>query len=152
MTGAPQIEIADALTEHDVEQIEALLPQLSSTATWDPERVRAMLDSPGVDLFVARESGRVVGMATLVTFPLPTGWRGLVEDVVVDTSLRGRGIARLLLDAMTAEATRRRLRTLDLTSRPSRESALRLYESAGFERRETNVLRFTPSHHGEGEA
>ncbi|MEA1264070.1 GNAT family N-acetyltransferase [Microbacterium sp. STF-2] len=74
-----------------------------------------------------------------------TGLRGHVEDVVVDEAARGRGIARLLLERMTQLAQERGLRTLDLTSRPSRESALRLYESVGFRRRETNVLRFTPA-------
>lgn len=123
----------------------ALLSQLSSTATFDSARVRAMIDAPGVDLFVASDAGHVVGMATLVTFPLVTGWRGIVEDVVVDHQARGRGIARLLLEAITDESARRGLRTLDLTSRPSRESALKLYESIGFERRETNVLRYLPA-------
>ena len=63
----------------------------------------------------------------------------------VDQSLRGRGIARRLLETMTAMTAAKGMRTLDLTSRPSRESALRLYESVGFERRETNVLRYTPA-------
>ena len=63
----------------------------------------------------------------------------------VDQSLRGRGFARQLLETMTAMAGAQGLRTLDLTSRPSRESAVRLYESVGFERRETNVLRYTPA-------
>jgi ribosomal protein S18 acetylase RimI-like enzyme len=75
---------------------------------------------------------------------LPSGLRGHVEDVVVDASMRGRGVARHLLERMTALASERGLRTLDLTSRSSRESALRLYESVGFVRRDTNVLRFTP--------
>ncbi len=68
----------------------------------------------------------------------------IVEEVV-DRKIRGRGVARLLLEEITHLATRLRLRTLDLTSRPSRESALRLYESVGFARRDTNVLRFLPS-------
>jgi ribosomal protein S18 acetylase RimI-like enzyme len=139
-----EIEPVDSITELELEQIAGLLSQLSSSAVFDRSRVVAMLDSPGVDLFVARHSGRIIGMATLVTFPLPSGWRGMVEDVVVDQSMRGRGVARDLLEAITAEAVRRRLRTVDLTSRPSRESALRLYESVGFRRRETNVLRFIP--------
>lgn len=46
---------------------------------------------------------------------------------------------------MTQLAQEHGLRTLDLTSRPSRESALRLYESVGFRKRETNVLRFSPT-------
>ena len=39
-------------------------------------------------------------MATLVTFPLPTGYREHVDDVVVDEALRGQGIARELLNAI----------------------------------------------------
>ncbi|GAA1822619.1 hypothetical protein GCM10009750_01280 [Agromyces salentinus] len=63
---------------------------------------------------------------------------------MVDESMRGRGIARLLLEPLRELATERELRTLDLTSRPSRESTLRLYEAVGFVGRDTNVLRFTP--------
>lgn len=144
MTDEIDVAIVEILTNEDLRQVDALLSQLSSSATFDSERVRAMISSPAVDLFVARDAGQLVGMATLVTFPLVTGWRGIVEDVVVGNEVRGRGIARQLLVAITAESARRRLRTVDLTSRPSRESALRLYESLGFERRETNVLRYVP--------
>lgn len=136
------ISIAEHLTQSDLDTIEILLPQLSSTARFDAERVVSLLDAQNTDLYVARDSGRIVGMATLATAPLVTGWHGSIEDVVVDQSARGQGIARLLLEAIIDEAQRRGLTTLDLTSRPSRESALRLYESVGFVRRDTNVLRF----------
>ncbi|WP_287898415.1 GNAT family N-acetyltransferase [Arthrobacter sp.] len=139
-----EVAIVGSLTDNDLQQLEALLSQLSTGATFVRERVQSMVDTPGVDLFAARDDGRIVGMATLVTFPLVTGWRGIVEDVVVSHQARGRGIARLMLAEITAESSRRRLRTLDLTSRPSRESALRLYESVGFRPRETNVLRYSP--------
>ncbi|MFD1493693.1 MULTISPECIES: GNAT family N-acetyltransferase [Microbacterium] len=145
MTDDIDTAIVETLTNDDLRAVDALLPQLSSTARFDAGRVQAMIDAPAVDLFVARDAGAMVGMATLVTFPLVTGWRGIVEDVVVSQQARGRGIARLLLEAITEEAARRRLRTLDLTSRPSRESALRLYESVGFEPRETNVMRYVPA-------
>lgn len=136
------ISIAEHLTQSDLDTIEILLPQLSSTARFDAERVVSLLDAQNTDLYVARDSRRIVGMATLATAPLVTGWHGSIEDVVVDQSARGQGIARLLLEAIIDEAQRRGLTTLDLTSRPSRESALRLYESVGFVRRDTNVLRF----------
>lgn len=144
MTGDIRIEIAHSLTVDERRQIEALLPQMSSTIAFDPDRLQAMLDVPGVELFLALDEKEVVGMATLATFPLVTGWRGIVEDVVVDHERRGRGVARRLLEAIIDESARLRLRTLDLTSRPSRASAIRLYESLGFERRETNAMRFVP--------
>ncbi|MEZ7756266.1 GNAT family N-acetyltransferase [Microbacterium paraoxydans] len=111
----------------------------------DRARTEAVIAHEATELLVARDSGRIVGTATLVTALSLTELRGHVEDVVVDEAERGRGIARLLLQHMTQLAQERGLRTLDLTSRPSRESALRLYESVGFRRRDTNVLRFSPT-------
>ncbi|SEA62645.1 GNAT family N-acetyltransferase [Leifsonia sp. 21MFCrub1.1] len=136
MTATVDIEVATTLSPADLDAIEHLLPQLSTTADYDRDRILAMLDHPGTDLLVARIGRQVVGMATLATFPLPTGWRGHVDDVVVYDTQRGNGIARRLLEAMIEIARERGLRTLDLTSRPSRAAAIRLYESVGFERRD----------------
>lgn len=141
---APIVEVLSSVTDTDAKGIAHLLAQLSTTATFDRSRLEAIVTHDATELLVVRDGGRIVGTATLVTFPLPTGLRGHVDDVVVDEAMRGKGIAQTLLIRMTELATERGLRTLDLTSRPSRESALRLYESVGFVRRETNVLRFTP--------
>jgi len=140
----PAVEILGSVTDDDAADIAHLLGQLSSTATFGRDRLAGIVAHDATELLVVRIDGRIVGAATFVTFPLPSGVRGHVEDVVVDEAARGQGIARALLVRMTELATDRGLRTLDLTSRPSRESALRLYESVGFVRRETNALRFTP--------
>ena len=50
---------------------------------------------------------------------------------------------RALVEAAVAHAATLGARTVDLTSRPSREAANRLYQRAGFHLRETNVYRFT---------
>ena len=148
MTVLPSdVEILATITDEDADDIAQLLPQLSSTATFDRNRLAAIVAHDATDLLVVRDEGRIVGAATSVTVPLLSGVRGHIEDVVVDSAMRGRGIARVLLLHMTELATARGLRTLDLTSRASRESALRLYESVGFERRETNLLRYTPGPH-----
>jgi ribosomal protein S18 acetylase RimI-like enzyme len=94
---------------------------------------------PGTD----NPEGPIVGMLTLATFRLPTGVRAWVEDVVVDTNLRGRGIGEALTKAAVDVAASAGARTVDLTSRPSREAANRLYLRVGFELRETNVYRFS---------
>jgi ribosomal protein S18 acetylase RimI-like enzyme len=93
---------------------------------------------------VAREDdGSVVGSLTLVLFRIPTGVRAWIEDVVVDESARGRGAGEALTREAMRMATEAGARTVDLTSRPTREAANRLYERIGFEERETRVYRIS---------
>ena len=80
-------------------------------------------------------------MLTLVVFPIPTGVRAWIEDVVVTASARGQGVGALLTREAVRIAGEEGARTVDLTSRPDREAANRLYARLGFERRETNVYR-----------
>jgi ribosomal protein S18 acetylase RimI-like enzyme len=138
------VELLTSVTADDAAVLARMLAQLSTTATFDLYRIGEIIDHDGTELLVVRAGDQIVGMATFVAFPLPSGLRGHVEDVVVDESMRGHGIARQFLQTMTALASERGLRTLDLTSRPSRESALRLYESVGFQLRDTNTLRCLP--------
>ena len=136
------IEVATVVDDELVDAVTALLPQLSSSATFDRALLERVVASEAATLFVARLDGAIVGMATLVAYAIPTGVRGHIDDVVVDESTRGRGVARSLLEAMIARSDELGIRTLDLTSRPSRVAAIRLYESVGFVRRDTNTFRF----------
>ena len=86
---------------------------------------------------------RIWGTLTLVMFRIPTGIRAWIEDVVVDEAAGGRGIGTALTRAAIEHAAEHGARTVDLTSRPSREAANHLYQKMGFERRDTNVYRFT---------
>ena len=74
---------------------------------------------------------------------IPTGVRAWIEDVVVDEAARGQGAGQSLVVAAIEHAQKIGARTVDLTSRPSREAANRLYQRAGFQLRETNVYRVT---------
>ncbi len=99
--------------------------------------------SEATQLLVARDADRVIlGSLTLVHVRIPTGVRAWIEDVVVDESARGRGVGEALTRAALAQASARGARNVDLTSRPSREAANRLYRRLGFEPRDTNVYRF----------
>lgn len=91
------VESLQSLTDTDAAALASLLTQLSSSAEFDRARTEAMIAHGTTELLVARDSGRIVGTATLVAAPSLTGMRGHVEDVVVDEAERGRGIARLLL-------------------------------------------------------
>lgn len=128
---------------------ERLIPQLSSSATpMNIEQIEEFIAQDCVDLLVFRAEETddeglrpILGMLTLVTFEIPTGWRAWIEDVVVDSAARGQGAGAALVAAAVDIAKKRGAKTVDLTSRPSREAANRLYQRAGFELRETNVYR-----------
>ena len=91
---------------------------------------------------VVRADGAIVGSLTLVLVRIPTGLRAIIEDVVVDEQCRGQGVGRALNEAALELARDAGAVTVDLTSRPSREAANRLYLSLGFEVRDTNVYRY----------
>lgn len=138
------VEIADHVDDQLVSAMGVLIPQLSTS---NPVPNRAQLEeivsSPATVLFVARIDDRIVGSLTLALFRIPTGLRAWIEDVVVDGQARGSGIGEALNRAALAEAKKRGAITVDLTSRPSRVEANRLYQRLGFVSRDTNVYRFT---------
>jgi len=139
-----QIHPAHYATPALLADINRLLPQLSSSATsMTHELLTAMLDSTAITLFVATMDDVTVGMLTLAMFPIPTGVRAWVEDVVVDNAARGHGVGVLLTETALEHAKRHGAKTVDLTSRPAREAANALYRKVGFVQRETNVYRFT---------
>ncbi|MBZ5559209.1 MAG: GNAT family N-acetyltransferase [Acidobacteriia bacterium] len=127
-----------------VEALNRLLPQLSDTALMlSAQKVGEILAAPGNTLFVARDTeGQIVGTLTLVVFPIPTGTRAWIEDVIVDERVRGRGVGEQLVRAAIKRAGESGARAIDLTSRPAKVVANRLYRRLGFVRRETNVYRY----------
>jgi ribosomal protein S18 acetylase RimI-like enzyme len=145
MTEAIDIEAVAAVDGAIVEGMQRLVPQLSaSAAVPNVGQVREIVESPCTTLLVARDraqAGRIVGSLTLAVFRIPTGVRAWIEDVVVDSTARGRGVGEALNREALRIAVSRGARTVELTSRPSREAANRLYERLGFQRRETNVYR-----------
>jgi len=140
-----KIEVAPRASPELVEALARLIPQLSrSNPPPSFDELEEIVGSPTTDLFLARDdAGTVIGTATLAVFRIPTARRAWIEDVVVDESAGGQGVGTALVEAMLARARELGCVTVDLTSRPSREAANRLYERVGFQRRETNVWRFT---------
>ncbi|HEX5203340.1 MAG TPA: GNAT family N-acetyltransferase [Actinoplanes sp.] len=136
------IEVVEEVSDELVAAFGRLLPQLSrSAAPLDADRLRAIAGQPGNRLLMARLDGAVVGTLTLVVFPIPTGLRAWIEDVVVDESARGHGVGAALTREAVRLARTDGAKTVDLTSRPSRAAANRLYERLGFQLRESKVYR-----------
>ena len=146
-------------------RLNALLAQLSSTAApMTPAALQALIAAPDSHLYAlaampegaadagcpaaadvgcpsAADGTHIVAMCTLATYLAPTGRKAWIEDVVVDSQMRGQKLGRLLIDRVVDEARRLAPCSLMLTSRPARVAANALYKSAGFEQRETNVYK-----------
>ena len=139
-----RVEEATEVSGDLVDSIARLVGQLSSSASPPTrEEVEQMVASDASRLLLARDGdGSVVGTLTLVLFRIPTGLRAWIEDVVVDEGARGQGVGEALNREALRLAGEAGARNVDLTSRPSREAANRLYRRLGFEQRETNVYRY----------
>ena len=137
-----EVNIAKFANEELLVHINDLLPQLSSSApAMTLDQLKEFLDSSAITLFIATHEGRTIGMLTLAMFPIPTGIRAWIEDVVVDVEARGLGAGTMLTTTAVEHAKRHGAVTVDLTSRPAREAANALYRKVGFVHRETNVYR-----------
>lgn len=143
------VEVVEAteVTPALVEAFERLIPQLSrSNPPPTAGELGLIVGSPASILLLAvdrADSDRILGSLTLAWFRIPTGVRAWIEDVVVDESARGMGVGESLSRAALDRARGLGAVTVDLTSRPSREAANRLYQRIGFVARETNVYRFS---------
>jgi ribosomal protein S18 acetylase RimI-like enzyme len=141
-----EVSIATEATDELARAFGRLIPQLSTTAVPpDRQALAEIIAAPCNTLLLARDrsnGGEIVGTLTLVVFRIPTALRARIEDVVVDSGARGRGVG----EALTAQAMRiaqqRGAPGIDLTSRRSREAAHRLYTKLGFVLRETNAYRY----------
>jgi len=130
------------VTDEIYNAVALLIPQLGShkaNPTWD--ELNALISSESSTLLIARypnEKSEIVGILTLAIYRVPTGMRSIVEDVIVDEKMRRRGIAEALMRHAIELAREARASGVALTSNPQREAANLLYQSLGFERRETN--------------
>jgi GNAT superfamily N-acetyltransferase len=127
---------------------QTLIPQLTPNV---PPPTRAELEAlvafEGSVLLAARleeleEGAPIIGVATVSLVRAPTGVHARLEDVVVDESVRGKGVGAALTEAAIEVAREWGANYLALTSNPRREAANQLYKKLGFKRWETNVYRF----------
>jgi ribosomal protein S18 acetylase RimI-like enzyme len=142
------VEVLGEVTDEVVEAFGVLLPQLSSSArAADRAVLERVVGSAATTLLIARFDGKIAGTLSLVMFPIPTGLRAWIEDVIVDQAARGQGIGQILTVEALRIAEEAGARTVDLTSRASREAAGRLYERVGFESRSTRFYRYAFADH-----
>ena len=140
-----QVEVLDKVTGEVVEAFARLIPQLSRSAVPPGQaELDEVVGSPASTVLLARSDGTIAGTMTLVMFPIPTGLRAWIEDVVVDETARGQGIAETMMREALRLAREAGAKSVDLTSRPARAAAGRLYERLGFTIRESRLYRYQP--------
>lgn len=140
------IEEVAEVTDELVAALGLLLPQLSTNVPM-PGRseLEEMVASPQIALFIARDpeqDGDIVGTAALAMYRTLTGLHAWIEDVVVEEGARGKGFGAALTQACIQYAARAGAHGVNLTSRPARQAANRLYQRMGFIQRETNVYYY----------
>ena len=138
----PEIKELNKLTENQISEIRKLMKELAPDILVSSEVLESVVASPYNHLFAALDNEHIVGCAALCVFDSPTGRKASVEDVVVLSSFRGQGLGKRLMEHLIDYASEN-LGDIDLhlTSHPTRVAANALYQSLGFEKRDTNFYR-----------
>ena len=135
------VEIKNYSLEYQ-EAMQRFLDQLtSSPMTLSEEMFNQLLASPNSHLFFLLKDEQIAGMLTVGIYHSPTGGKAWIEDVVIDESFRGQGLSKLLVAHAIEFTKSKQIPLLMLTSNSKRVAANKLYQTMGFERKETNVYR-----------
>ena len=138
-----QIEIVYQADDELYEAFQRLVPQLTNNNPPPSlNDLAALVRDSSSTLMVARnDRGEIAGALTLTIYRVPTGIRSIIEDVIVDNSVRGQGVGEALMKYAIDLARRKGASNISLTCNPLRESANRLYQRMGFKKRETNAYQ-----------
>ena len=138
-----QIEKVDQVSDEIYDAVRRLVPELGTHKPIPTrEELIDLVKSEASTFWLARDPDQlnlIVGMLTLTVYRVPTGIHSIVEDVAVASNMRRRGVAKTLMETAIRSARGARAQVLTLSSNPQREAANKLYQSMGFERRETNA-------------
>lgn len=134
-----KLEKEELRTHYEI--VKSLYSQLSKRSG-DPslERMEGVLNANHI-LLGALDTDKLVGIASLYILRMPKVTKCLIEDVVVDESARGKGIGRTITTKLIEEAKSIDANYVDLTSKRARVASHKLYQSLGFEERESNIYR-----------
>lgn len=135
------IEVRDYTPEY-LKKVQQLLDQLTGQPMVLTEvAFRKLLADANSYLFFLLKDNEIAGMLTIGIYHSPTGGKAWIEDVVIDHSFRGQGLSKPFLRQAIEFVKQQDIPLLMLTSNPKRIAANHLYQSLGFEQKETNVYR-----------
>lgn len=119
------------LTPGFQKQITILYRQLNDTILQLP--IQDILnDHKQTIIVICKENNQIIGIAMMATYKVISGYKGMIEDVVVHENYRGRGIGKKLMTKILEEATAIKLTDVLLFSGHHRTTAIALYKSLGF--------------------
>lgn len=129
-------------TEKLVLAIERLLPQLNTSIDLLTfQQLNALINDENTYFFVGEKDDKIIATISIVICKLPAGEKAWIEDVIVDESVRGLGYGKDLLVFAIDFLRKKGVARVNLTSNSSRIAANSLYQSLGFQIRETNFYR-----------
>lgn len=142
-----KIKIVTEVTDELVITLEKLMSLLTGRdEKISTESIESIVSASNTHLFVAvGEDNRIHGTLTLIIYTIPTRKKAYIEDVVVDLAAQGLGLGEKLLAAAIQKAKEEQVACIELTSRPFRIPANKLYQKMGFKIRETNCYQLTIS-------
>ncbi len=130
------------LAKGDKEKLVKIFQQPSASFNFNQFDEDELISDKNCNCIVIEKDGEVAGFASLITYRVPTkGVIGKIEDVIVDEKYRGQGIGRGVMEKLIEIAKEKNIFLIELTSKPQRTSARKLYESLGFEIYDTGVFR-----------
>lgn len=132
-------------TQAQFEDLTQLMTELSDRVNFTQSDLMLVLRDCNCHLYVILDGEHIVGCATLCIFHSPTGTKASIEDVVVSSAYRGQHIGKQLMEYVLEQAKAFAPIELHLTSNPMRVAANKLYQSIGFQKKETNCYQMTIS-------
>ena len=140
-----EIQVLQSYTQAQFEDLKQLLSDLSDRVNFTQTDLMLVLKDSNCHLYVILDSERIVRCATLCVFHSPTGTKASIEDVVVSSAYRGQHLGKQLMEYVLEQAKAFAPIELHLTSNPMRVAANKLYQSIGFQKKETNCYQMTIS-------
>ena len=130
-------------TQAQFEDLKQLMSELSARVNFTQTDLMSVLKDSNCHLYIVLDGERVIGSATLCVFHSPTGTKASIEDVVVSSSYRGQHLGKQLMEYVLEQAKAYAPVELHLTSNPKRVAANKLYQSLGFQKKETNCYQMS---------
>lgn len=138
-----EIQELQHYTQAQFEDLKQLMSELSDRVNFTQTDLMLVLKDRNCHLYAVLDSERIIGCATLCVFHSPTGSKASIEDVVVSSAYRGQHLGKQLMEYVLEQAKAYAPIELHLTSNPMRVAANQLYQSLGFQKKETNCYQMT---------